>query len=68
MIYKFNLSTWKLLTEKIISFIPSQCVGMLISVERTQKEIVDSDQGFLVTMLAQLHTKLVGMFEKYVVR
>jgi hypothetical protein len=44
----------------------SQCVGMLISVERTQKEFADSDQGFLITMLSQLHTKLVSMFEKYV--
>ncbi|KAK3817210.1 MAG: exocyst complex component Sec3-domain-containing protein [Benniella sp.] len=43
-----------------------QCVGMLISVERTQKEFADSDQGFLITMLSQLHTKLVSMFEKYV--
>lgn len=39
---------------------------MLISVERTQKEFADSDQGFLVTLLSQLHAKLVGMFEKYV--
>ncbi|KAF9150156.1 hypothetical protein BG015_008033 [Linnemannia schmuckeri] len=43
-----------------------QCVGMLISVERTQKEFAESDQAFLITMLAQLRTKLVGMFEKYV--
>lgn len=43
-----------------------QCVGMLISVERIQKEFADSDQGFLITMLGQLHTKLVSMFEKYV--
>jgi hypothetical protein len=39
---------------------------MLISVERTQKEFADSDQAFLITMLAQLRTKLVGMFEKYI--
>ncbi|KAF9430841.1 hypothetical protein BGZ94_003322 [Podila epigama] len=43
-----------------------QCVGMLISVERTQKEFADSDQLHLLTMLSQLHTKLVGMFEKYI--
>ncbi|KAG0253579.1 hypothetical protein BG011_006298 [Mortierella polycephala] len=43
-----------------------QCVGMLISVERTQKEYAESDQMHLTTMLTQLHTKLVGMFEKYV--
>ncbi|KAF9163780.1 hypothetical protein BGX21_000657 [Mortierella sp. AD011] len=43
-----------------------QCVGMLISVERVQKQFADSDQAFLITMLTQLHTKLVGMFEKYV--
>ncbi|KAG0054754.1 hypothetical protein BGZ83_010537 [Gryganskiella cystojenkinii] len=43
-----------------------QCVGMLISVERTQKDFVDSDQAYLNTMLAQLHTKLATMFEKYV--
>ncbi|KAG0308790.1 hypothetical protein BGZ98_006837 [Dissophora globulifera] len=43
-----------------------QCVGMLISVERVQKDFSDSDQSFLTTMLTQLHTKLVGMFEKYV--
>lgn len=43
-----------------------QCVGMLISVERTQKDFEESDQIHLITMLAQLHTKLVGMFEKYV--
>ncbi|KAF9104952.1 hypothetical protein BGX27_009863 [Mortierella sp. AM989] len=43
-----------------------QCVGMLISVERVQKQFGDSDQAFLITMLAQLHTKLVSMFEKYV--
>ncbi|KAF9293067.1 hypothetical protein BGZ74_011861 [Mortierella antarctica] len=43
-----------------------QCVGMLISVERTQKDFAESDQVHLSTMLAQLHTKLVGMFEKYV--
>lgn len=39
---------------------------MLISVERTQKEYAESDQMHLTTMLTQLHTKLVGMFEKYV--
>lgn len=39
---------------------------MLISVERTQKDFAESDQVHLSTMLAQLHTKLVGMFEKYV--
>ncbi|KAF9429284.1 hypothetical protein BGZ76_001546 [Entomortierella beljakovae] len=43
-----------------------QCVGMLISVERIQKQFGDSDQGFLITLLAQLHTKLVEMFDKYV--
>ncbi|KAI8606300.1 exocyst complex component Sec3-domain-containing protein [Dissophora ornata] len=43
-----------------------QCVGMLISVERMQKEFVDSDQVFLTTMLTQLHAKLAGMFDKYV--
>ncbi|KAG0212407.1 hypothetical protein BGX28_006376 [Mortierella sp. GBA30] len=42
-----------------------QCVGMLISVERTQKDLAESDQVHLITMLTQLHTKLVGMFEKY---
>lgn len=42
-----------------------QCVGMLISVERTQKEFAESDQVHLITLLTQLHTKLVGMFEKY---
>lgn len=47
-------------------FISRQCVGMLISVERTQKEFAESDQAFLITMLSQLRTKLVGMFEKYV--
>lgn len=39
---------------------------MLISVERTQKEFAESDQAFLITLLAQLRTKLVGMFDKYV--
>ncbi|KAF9923825.1 hypothetical protein FBU30_006109 [Linnemannia zychae] len=43
-----------------------QCVGMLISVERTQKEFVESDQAFLITMLTQLRAKLVCMFEKYI--
>ncbi|KAF9208118.1 hypothetical protein BGZ49_009742 [Haplosporangium sp. Z 27] len=43
-----------------------QCVGMLISVERVQKQFSATDQGFLITMLTQLHAKLLGMFEKYV--
>ncbi|KAG0264150.1 hypothetical protein DFQ27_001384 [Actinomortierella ambigua] len=43
-----------------------QSAGMLIAVERTQKEYVETDQVHINTMLSQLHTKLVGLFEKYV--
>ncbi|KAF9972698.1 hypothetical protein BGZ73_004167 [Actinomortierella ambigua] len=43
-----------------------QSAGMLVAVERTQKQYVETDQVHINSMLSQLHTKLVGLYDKYV--
>ncbi|KAG0237832.1 hypothetical protein BGW42_008453 [Actinomortierella wolfii] len=43
-----------------------QSAGMLIAVERTQKEYTETDQVYLTSMLSQLYTKLTALFDKYI--